>query len=229
MSERRSGLTRAEILDGAVALADEVGLDAFTMRRLANALDTKPMTIYHHVPSKDDILSGMVDIVFEEIALPPTDLPWTEAIRVRCVSARRALNRHWWAAPLMESQATPGDPTLRHHDAVLGCLRRGGLSWQLTAHAYAVLDSYVYGFAFEEATLPAQGGEGLSGVAEDMVVGFSPEDYPHLVAFTTEHVMQPGYSFGTSFEFGLDLIIDGLEAAARRERGSEENGDNDPV
>lgn len=229
MNGRRSGLTRAEILDGAVALADEVGLDAFTMRRLADALDTKPMTIYHHVPSKDDILSGMVDIVFEEIALPPTDLPWTEAIRVRCVSARGALNRHWWAAPLMESQTAPGDPTLRHHDAVLACLRRGGLSWQLTAHAYAVLDSYVYGFAFEEANLPAQGGEGLSGVAEDMVVAFSPEDYPHLVAFTTEHVMRPGYSFGTSFEFGLDLIIDGLEAAAGRERASGESGDSGPV
>jgi AcrR family transcriptional regulator len=219
MTERRSGLSRVAILEGAVALADQVGLEAFTMRRLAEALDTKPMTIYHHVPSKDEILSGMVEVVFDEIALPPEDLPWTDALRVRCLSARQALNRHWWAAPLMESQASPGESTLRHHEAVLACLRRGGLSWELTAHAYAVLDSYVYGFAFEEATLPAQGGEGFSEVAEEMVPGFSPDRYPNLVAFTIEHVMQPGYSFGASFEFGLDLIISGLAEASRRERG----------
>lgn len=217
MPEQRSRLTREQVLEGAVALADEIGLDAFTMRRLAEALDTAPMTIYHHVPSKDAILSGMVDIVFDEIALPPPDLPWTDALRVRCISARRALNRHWWAAPLMESQPAPGEATLRHHEAVLACLRNAGLSWELTAHAYAVLDSYVYGFAFEEATLPAQGGDGLTDVAEEMVPGFSPERYPHLVAFTVEHVMQPGYSFGASFEFGLDLILAGFATTARSE------------
>lgn len=214
MSPERTTLSRESVLSGAVVLADEIGLEAFTMRRLADALDTKPMTIYHHVPSKDEILDGMVDLVFAEITLPPDDLPWHEAVRIRCVSARQVLNRHWWAAPLMESRASPGPESLKHHDAMVGAFRRGGLSWQLTAHAYAVLDSYIYGFAFEEANLPGDAAEDLSDVADEMVGAFDAEAYPHLVGFTIEHVMQPGYSFGASFEFGLDLLLDGLVRAA---------------
>lgn len=212
MSPERTQLSRERVLDGAVALADEVGLDAFTMRRLAAALDTKPMTIYHHVPSKEEILDGMVDRVFAEITLPPDDLPWVEAVRVRCVSARKALNRHWWAAPLMESRTSPGLETLRHHDAMVGTFRRGGLPWSLVAHAYAVLDSYIYGFAFEEAHLPGDAADDLAAAADEMAAMF--EAFPNLGAFTTEHVMQPGYSFGASFEFGLDLLLDGLVRAA---------------
>lgn len=212
------GLTRDRVLTGAVALADEIGIDAFTIRKLAAALDVKPMTIYHHVPSKEQILDGMVDIVFSEIALPPEDVDWRTAIRIRCVSVREVLTRHWWAAPLMESRLSPGHETLRHHDAVLGCLRRGGLTLQMTAHAVAVLDSYLYGFAFEEAHLPGGGGEEIIPVAADLAAFLPPDTYPHLHEFTTEHVMkQPNYSFGNSFEFGLDLIIDGIDRAAGKD------------
>ena len=208
-------LTRQRVLEGAMALADEIGIDAFTIRKLATALDTKPMTIYHHVPSKEKILDGMVDIVFSEIALPPEDLDWKTAMRIRCVSVREVLTRHWWAAPLMESRLQPGHETLRHHDAVLGCLRRGGMSLQMTAHALAAIDSYLYGFAFEEAHLPGGGGEEIVPVAEDLAAFLPPDVYPHLYEFTTEHVMKtPDYSFGSSFEFGLDLILDGLEQSA---------------
>lgn len=214
MSAAHAPLSQERILDGALGLADRIGLDALTIRRLAEELGVKPMTIYHYIPSKDAIVDGMVERVFGEIDLPPEDLPWTEAVRVRCLSSRQALNRHPWAAPLMESRTSPGPVSLRHHEAMLACLRRGGLSWQLTAHAYAILDSYIFGFAFEEATLPSTGGEGLAEIAEQMAAAFDPEAYPTLTAFTAEHVMQPGYSFGSTFEFGLDLIIDGLERAA---------------
>ncbi len=221
MSPAHAPLTAERVLDGALALADRIGLEAMTIRRLAEELGVKPMTIYHHLPSKDAIVDGMVERVFSEIDLPPEEMPWTEAIRVRCLSSRRVLNRHPWAAPLMESRTSPGPISLRHHEAVLACLRRGGLSWQLTAHAYAILDSYIFGFAFEEANLPATGGAELADLAQEMAAAFDPAAYPTLTAFTGEHVMQPGYSFGESFEFGLDLIIGGLERAAASDSAGE--------
>ncbi|MEZ5179883.1 MAG: TetR/AcrR family transcriptional regulator C-terminal domain-containing protein [Acidimicrobiales bacterium] len=103
---------------------------------------------------------------------------------------------------------------MHHHDAVLGCLRRG-LPWDLVAHAYAVLDSFVYGFALQEANLPFSGEDDVAEVTDLVIEPLSPEEYPNLVAFTAEHVLQPGYDFGRSFEFGLDLLLDGLAAAAR--------------
>lgn len=211
---RRQTLTRERVVQGAVELADEIGIEALTIRKLAEALGTKPMTIYHHVPSKDEIVDGMVEIVFSEIATPPQDEDWKPAMRIRCVSAREVINRHRWAAPLMESRTSPGPENLGHHEAVLACLRRGGLSWQMTAHAYAVLDAFVYGFAFQEATLPSQMDGEFVEVARDIAAAFDPESFPHLVGFTVNHVFQPGYEFGDSFAFGLDLILDGLERAA---------------
>ena len=198
-----------------MALADEIGVDAFTIRKLADALDTKPMTIYHHVPSKDAILDGMVDRVFAEIDRPPVDLG-LEAGRSDTAACphERALARHPWAAPLMESRTNPGPETLGHHDAVLACLRRGGLSWAMTAHAYALIDSYVYGFALQEANLPATGGADMAELAKSIVAPTPEGAYPHLVEFTAEHVLQPGYDFRAEFEFGLDLILDGLERQA---------------
>ena len=210
---RRPALTRDRVLAGAIELVDEIGIDAFTIRRLATALDVKPMTIYHYVASKDEIIDGMVDVVFSEIELPAGGVDWQTAIRRRCRSAREVLGRHPWAPPLMESRSSPGPATLRHHDAVVGCFRRSGLSLELTAHAYATIDSYVYGFALEEAHLPGGGSGEIVELAEDMLAE-SLADYPHLAEFTTEHVLQPGYRFGNSFEFGLDLIIDGLARAA---------------
>jgi hypothetical protein len=136
-------------------------------------------------------------------------------MRRRCISAREVLNQHKWAAPLMDSRMSPGPANLSHHDAVIGCMRKGGLSIQMTAHAYAILDSFVYGFAFEEAVLPSGGGEGITEVAEQIAAHFPSGEYPHLAELTFGHVLQPGYDFGDSFEFGLDLIIEGLERAAR--------------
>ena len=219
-TKQKQRLSAERVLDAAMALADEIGIEAFTIRKLADALDTKPMTIYHHIPSKEAIIDGLVDRVFAEIERPPADLPWQQAIRQRCVSARVALRRHPWATPLMESRTNPGPETLGHHDAVLECLFAAELPTELAAHAYALLDSYVYGFALQEASLPA-----TSGVAmHELVAAMSAqlEDYPNLARFTVDHVLAPDYDFTAEFEFGLDLILDGLSAAADRSTGRPE-------
>ncbi len=212
-TSRRPRLTAERVLTGALTLADEIGIDDLTIRRLADALDVKPMTIYHHVANKEAIIDGMVDLVFAEIELPDPNLPWKEAARHRCASARVVLARHRWAAPYMESRTSPGHATLTHHDAMLGCLRRG-MSIEMTAHAYAVLDAFVFGFALQEATLPATGGAEMAELAAGMVEYFPADQYPHLAEFTAEHVLQPGYDFTKEFDFGLDLILDGLEHAS---------------
>lgn len=217
---QRSRLTRDKVLAAAVELADVIGIEALTIRKLADKLGVGAMTIYHHVPSKEAIVDGMVEVVFDEIEKPPADGDWKSAMRHRCISARRVLNRHPWAAPLMESRTAPGPANLGHHEAVLGCLRRGGLSIQMAAHAYAILDSFVYGFAFEEATLPAGGGEGFAEVAGEIAAHFPADEYPYLAELTFDHVLQPGYRFGDSFEFGLDLILDGIDRAAQQETSS---------
>lgn len=208
-------VTRDRILIGAVELADDIGVETLTIRRLADHLDTKPMTLYHHVANKEAILDGMVDVVFSEITTPPEDEPWRTAIRLRCVSARQVLGRHPWAVPLLESRRSPGPATLHHHDAVLGCLRGAGLPMPVVAHAYAVIDAFVYGFAIQEASLPGTDAESFEEVATEIFDDMAAADYPHLAAFTVEHVLQPGYAFGNSFEVGLDLILDGIENLAR--------------
>lgn len=211
--DKKIDLTREKIVEHAIELADKIGSDALTMRKLAGEIGTAPMTIYHYVSSKDLLIDAMVERVFSEIETPPTDLEWKPAMRTRCQSARRVLNRHSWAAPLMESRAAPGPANLRHHDAVIGCLRRGGFSLALASHAYAVLDSYVYGFAFEEANLPNENDDGFAPAVEEIARQIDAETFHYLAEMAREHVLKPGYDFGSSFDFGLDLILDGLERA----------------
>ncbi len=202
------------MLESAIELADEVGIESLTIRKLASRLGVKPMSIYHHVANKNEILDGMIDLVFSEIDKPRTDTDWKTAIRHRCVSARAVLGRHGWATPLMESRKAPGPETLQHHDAVIGCFRRAGFSIELTAHAYALIDSFVYGFAMQEANLPATSGAELADLAETIIEPLPAADYPHLVELANEHVTRPDYDFGNEFSFGLELILDGLEATA---------------
>ena len=217
-AKTRTPLSRERALEVAVALADAGGIASLTMRRLAQELGVEAMSLYYHVSNKDDILDGMVDRVFGEIELPATTLDWKTAMRRRAHSTRAALRRHPWAISLMESRRAPGPANLRHHDAVLGCLRHAGFSIELTAHAYAVLDSYVYGFARTEASLPFDTPDQTNEVADEIMQGFAAGEYPNLVELTTQHVLQPGYDFGNEFDFGLDLILEGLERASRAER-----------
>lgn len=208
---RRTRLTRDRVLRGAMAVADSAGLSGLTMRSLATELGVKPMAVYHHVANKDEILDGIVDLVFGEIDLPSTGGEWRSELRRRGRSARSVLSRHPWATPLMESRLNPGPATLRHHDAVIGTLRAAGFSITLTAHAYALLDAHLYGTALQEAGLPTDSREMLPEMAAAFLARVPIETYPHLAELTTKHVLAPGYDFGNEFDFGLDLILDGLE------------------
>lgn len=207
-------LTSDRVFESAVALADEVGMEGFTIRRLATALGVKPMTLYHHVSNKEAIIDGMVELVFSEMQLPPADTDWMDATRHRARSAREVLARHPWAPPLMESRESPGPETLRHHDAVIRCFRQAGFSVEKTAHAIALVDSYIYGFALHEANLPATRGDSVADIADTITRSFEPGLYPHLAEFVTEHVLKPEYDFGAEFEFGLNVLLDGLDEAA---------------
>ncbi len=212
-AEKRARLSRERVLRGAVAVADAGGIGSLTIRSLAQELDVKPMSVYHHVANKDEILDGIVDLVFSEIELPSPSGDWRSAMRRRAISARRVLRRHPWAIALLQSRTRPGSATLRHHDAIIGCLRGAGFSVEMTAHAYALLDSYVFGFALSEAALPINGPETVTEVAEQMMQRLSADDYPHLVEFSNEHILKPGYDFGDEFEFGLSVILDALTRA----------------
>jgi AcrR family transcriptional regulator len=206
----RVRLSRERVLYGAVAVADAAGLGSLTIRSLAEELGVKAMSVYHYVANKEEILDGIVDIVFSEIELPTPGGDWRAEIRRRASSAREALRRHRWAIGLMESRTAPGPATLRHHDAVIGTLLAAGFSQEMTAHAYALIDSYSYGFALQEAGLPFDGPDTVSEVAGPILERLAADSYPHLTAMATGYYLQPGYDFGDEFEFGLDLILDGL-------------------
>ena len=178
--EERPPLSRERVLRGAVAVADAGGIGALTMRSLARELGVKPMSLYYYVAGKAEILDGIVDLVFSEIDLPSPGGDWQSQMRRRAHSARRTLRRHPWAIGLMESRATPGPATLRHHEAILGTLRRAGFSVAMTAHAYALLDSYIYGFALQEAALPFNGPETVTEVTEAITEQFAPASTPTL-------------------------------------------------
>src|SRR4051794_37235890 len=210
----RTPLSRERVLRAAVAIADAGGIGSPPIPPPGHGVGGKPMSVYHHVANKGQILDGIVDIVFGEIELPSPDGEWRAEIRRRSESARRVLGRHQWAIGLLESRTNPGPATMRHHDANLATFRAGGFSIELTAHAYALVDSYVYGFALQEASLPFDS-TNVAEVAEPMMEMFRAGEFPHMVELATEHVLKPGYDFGDEFTFGLDLILDGLEARLR--------------
>ena len=209
----RIPLSRDRIVRTAAAFADEHGIEALSMRKLGDAVGVEAMSLYNHIAGKEDLLDGMIDLVFSEIELPPAGEGWKSAMRRRAISVRTVLSRHRWATGLMESRTSPGPATLRHHDAVLGCLRNAGFSLELAAHAYAALDSYIYGFALQERGLPFDTPEETAALAQVMLAQFPADTYPHLAEFTFRHVLQPGYDFGSEYEYGLGLILDGLEKA----------------
>jgi len=212
-SDERLPLSRDRILRAAVSFADEQGIAALSMRKLGESLGVEAMSLYNYVANKDALLDFMIDAVFAEIELPSGDAGWIAALRSRSVSTRQALARHRWAIVLMQSRSASGPSTLTHHDWVIGTLRGAGFSIEMTAHAFSLLDSYVYGFAQQEASLPFEGAALPPEVVATFMRQLRPDLYPHLSEFATEHVLQPGYDYGQEFEFGLDLILDGLEKA----------------
>jgi AcrR family transcriptional regulator len=221
-TEPRAPLSKERVVHAAVALAQREGIESLTMRKLADELGAGAMSLYHYVPNKEELLDGMVDIVFNEIELPSTDVDWKTAMRRRAISTREALNRHRWAVGLMESRRNPGPASFRLHDAVLGCLREGGFSVEMTIQAYSVIDAYMYGFALQEKSVPFESAEESAAVAEEQTRQFGEraeeqqsaalaEEFPYLAEVVAGHVAKVGYDFGAAFEYGLDLILDALE------------------
>ncbi len=210
-SRRRLPLNRDRVLRAALALADKGGLETLTMRKLGQKLGVEAMSLYNHVANKDDLIDGMVDLVFGEIALPGAGSDWKTAMRERAIAVRDALLRHRWAIGLMESRRNAGPANLRHHDAVIGSLRAAGFDMAMAAHIYPLLDSYIYGFAMTQVNLPFENTAEVAEVAQSMLQAFPVNEYPNLAAFITEHAMKPGYDHANEFEWGLDVILKGLE------------------
>jgi AcrR family transcriptional regulator len=212
-AKRRTPLNRERVLRAALALADQGGFESLSMRNLAKELGVEAMSLYNHVANKDDLLDGMIDLVFGEIELPPTDVDWKTAMRRRAVSTREALNRHRWAIGLMEGRSSHGPANLSLHNAVLGCLRAAGFSMEMTVHAYSVQDSYIYGFALQERDMSSESADDFAAEAQRQMHEYQAvlADYPHLVEVVGGYVAKAGYDYATEFLFGLDLILDGLD------------------
>ncbi len=208
----RAPLSRERVLRAAVALADMGGIESLTMRRLGQELQVEAMSLYNHVADKDEILDGIVDLVFSEIAVPSDRADWKTTMRQRAISARDVLLRHHWATSLMQSRTKPGPATLRHHDWVIGSLREAGFPIDMAAHAFSVMDSYIYGFALQQMNLPSHTSEESAELAENILRQLPADEYPHLAEMIIEHALKPGYDYAEEFEFGLDLILNGLES-----------------
>lgn len=206
---QREPLSRARVIEAAVAVADRGGLSTLSMRTVGRELKVEAMSLYHHVASKEALLDGLADWIFTGIELPESGAPWREGMRRRAASAREVLSRHPWALTLIESRTDPGPALLRHHDAVIGCLRRGGFSAVLASRAFSMIDAYVYGFALTERNLPFDADTGASGFAAEMSDALG--DYPDLAWLARELITGDDYSFAAEFDHGLDIILDALE------------------
>jgi AcrR family transcriptional regulator len=204
------------VLEAAIRVADRGGAEAITMRRVAQELGVEAMSLYHHVPNKDAILDGVVDAVFAAIELPGAECDdWRDAIRARAFSARAILTRHSWALGLMDSRRNPGPATLRHHDAVLGVLREAGFTLPMAAHAVSLIDSYIGGFVLQEANLPVTTPDDVEEVAGSILQHLPADELPYLTEMIVDHALRPGYDHTSEFGYGLDLILDALEARRR--------------
>ena len=212
-SARRPRLNRDAVLRAGVELADQVGIDGFTMRTLAEELGVVPMALYKHVANKQELLEGMVDLVWSEVEEPESARGWKQAMRARAVSLRDALVRHRWAVGRMEAAGRPGPENLRQHNSMLGCLRQSGFTFRTTVHVTSLLDAYVYGFALQQKTLSFETPEESAAAAAATRRGESAETaarYPYLLEVVGE-LAKEGYKYDAEFTVGLDVLLDGIE------------------
>ena len=209
--ESRVPLNRERVLSAAVALADEVGTESLTMRELGLRLGVEAMSLYNHVDNKDDLLDGMIDLVVSEIDLPPDAVGWREAMRRRAISTQAVYARHPWASALMDSRTSSGPARLQYFDWILGTLRDAGFTQEMTARAISVLDSYVYGFGRQQLNMSAGPDVKPEEVAEAFLKAIPADEYPHLREMVVEYAIDTGHDESADFEFGLNLILDGLE------------------
>lgn len=207
----RAPLSRQRVIEAAAEVADAGGLAAVSMRGVGKRLSVEAMSLYHHVAGKENLLDGLADWVFSQIELPAHEQGWRDGMLRRARSARAVLAAHPWALGLIESRGTPGPALLRHHDEVIGCLRRGGFDLMLASHAFSALDAYIYGFVLTEQTLPFDPSQADN--AGDFARQFEPAlaDYPNLAALVAELTTGRDYVFSDEFEDGLGMILDQLE------------------
>lgn len=191
-------------------LADDRGIESVTMRELGRRLGVEAASLYNHVGGKDDLLDGMVDLVVGEIDLPSCDVDWKEAMRRRAISAREVFAHHGWAAGLIDSRGRSGPSSLSYADRVLGTLLHAGFSPDLAANAFLALDSYIYGFERQRSNIAPADDEESTEVAQEVLAAIPQSAYPSLARVAMEYATKP-YDDAAAFEFGLDLILDGLQ------------------
>jgi len=213
--ETRTPLSRERVLRAAMALADAGGIESLTMRRLAKELGVEAMTLYYHVANKDDILTGLVDMVVSEMELPRPDVAWKASLRTSAISSYEVLVRHQWAANLVLAGPSVSIARLRHMNGILGVLRTAGFSPEMTDHAYHALDSHIMGFALWVASMNLGSEEDLKAMAAEFLTTLSREDLPHLAEHVEQHLKPSDPDDEGEFAFGLDLILDGLDRARR--------------
>jgi AcrR family transcriptional regulator len=211
MTRKSTPLTRERLLRAALSLADKRGIAELSMRKLAQRLNVEAMSLYNHVADKDDMLDGLVELVIAEIELPMQGERWKPAMRRRAASAREMFQRHPWALGVMESRRNPGPASMKYYDSVIGCLRAGGFTIALAAHAFSAIDSYIYGFALQEMKLPFKTPAELAALADAIMQNMPAADYPHFTEMIIGHVLKPGYAYAKEFDWGLELLLDGLE------------------
>ncbi len=210
-AEPRVPLSRDRVLRAAVRLADEGGFESLTMRKLGQELGVQAMSLYNHVANKDDIRDGIVDIVMSEIEVPPNGTEWKAAIRQSAISHHDALLRHRWACSLMMATPRVSLPRLQWMEWLLRTFREAGFSPNLTHHAYHALDSHIIGFTLWQVSFPFDTREELLDLAEDFLREIRPDEYPYVIEHAEQHFAEPNPDEPSEFEFGLDLILDGLE------------------
>jgi AcrR family transcriptional regulator len=208
-------LNRERVLNAALRLADEEGLEALSMRKLAEILGVKAMSLYNHVANKDDLLDGIVDRVISEIEVPDLRLDWKTAMRRRANSAHAVLLRHPWATMPIVSRINVGPAMLRYVDTTLGCLVEAGFSFEMADHAWNAIDSHVYGFTLQELNFPLEASE-YPEVAASFMPVIPLEQYPYMNQLS-QQVIDGSYDGLHNFEFGLELILNGLDELRRQE------------
>jgi AcrR family transcriptional regulator len=206
---RRVPLTRERVLDAAVGIADANGIESLSMRKLAEALGVEAMSLYNHVTNKEDVLNGMVDKVVGEIEVPDGEVDWKVAMRRRAISSHQMLLRHPWAAMLIVSRINVGKAMLRYIDATIGCLRQAGFSYELADRAWNAIDNHIYGFTLQELNFPFDPSE-YAQAAQDFLTLIPADTYPHMHGLS-QQVIDGTHDGVQDFDFGLGLIIEGLE------------------
>lgn len=208
--EPRIPLSMERVLRAAITLADHGGIESLTMRKLAHELGVGPMSLYYYVANKDDLLNAILDRVMSEIELPSPGIEWKEAIRKAALSANTVLLRHRWALGLVMSPARLGPARMRFMDSLLRCLREAGFTADQTHHAYHALDGHIIGFTLWQVSIPIRKEE-LADVGATVLQKLPADEYPDLVEHVKQHLNESSHGGKSEFEFGLDLILDGIE------------------